>query len=310
MPPDAHRLLVLRALWRTGSMQDAAAALHLTPSAVSQHLSRLEAETGLALVDRTRRGGGRAVGLTAAGHVLAERAEAVSVALAEAGREVQQLRDGSAATVRIGGFATALGRLAVPAIAQTAVSDSGLDIRIVETETEEGLRLLRADALDLLIADRVLSRGQRAGLASHDLIRDRYRVVVPRAWSTRTLAQLMAGVWVAAAPGQRARELLDGMLTDHGVAEPRLDHICTESRTMLALVATGLGAALVPDLTLAYQTTAGITVLDVDQSPGSRTLTAVTRRPPTYAVDQFRKMLQRTASTAHTTTAGVTTVRH
>ena len=46
MRVDPHRLLVLRAVLRAGGVQPAARALFLSPSAVSQHLTRLEAETG------------------------------------------------------------------------------------------------------------------------------------------------------------------------------------------------------------------------------------------------------------------------
>ena len=48
MPIDAHRLLVLRAVQRAGGVVPAARVLYLSPSAVSQHLTRLEAETGSA----------------------------------------------------------------------------------------------------------------------------------------------------------------------------------------------------------------------------------------------------------------------
>ena len=83
---DPHRLLILRAVQRAGGVLPASRALYLTPSAVSQHLTRLEAETGLSLVDRTRRGGGRSLALTAAGRALAEQGERVAEVLAEAER--------------------------------------------------------------------------------------------------------------------------------------------------------------------------------------------------------------------------------
>src|SRR5918995_3264334 len=81
---DPHRLLVLRAVQRAGGVLPASRALYLSPSAVSQHLTRLEAETGLSLVDRTRRGGGRSLALTAAGRALAEQGERVAEVLAGA----------------------------------------------------------------------------------------------------------------------------------------------------------------------------------------------------------------------------------
>src|SRR4051794_24961149 len=132
MPIDPHRLLVLRAVHRTGSVAAAAAALHLTASGVSQHLTRLESETRLALLDRTRRGGGRAVTLTTAGLALAERADDVARALADAQREADRLRDGAQGTVRVGGFSTALGRLVVPALLEIAVSDPALHVQVLE----------------------------------------------------------------------------------------------------------------------------------------------------------------------------------
>ena len=71
MTLDPRRLLVLRAVHRHGGVLAAAERLGLTPSAVSQHLARLEAETGLALVDRSRLGGGRSLAGSAAGRVQA-----------------------------------------------------------------------------------------------------------------------------------------------------------------------------------------------------------------------------------------------
>ena len=48
--PD--RLLILRAVAASGGVGAAARQLHLAPSGISQHLARLERETGLVLVDR------------------------------------------------------------------------------------------------------------------------------------------------------------------------------------------------------------------------------------------------------------------
>src|SRR3954467_11878569 len=100
---DPHRLLVLRAVQRAGGVQPAARALYLSPSAVSQHLTRLEAETQLSLVDRAQRGGGRNLVLTAAGHALGEEGERVAEALAGAERAVMALRGERYGVVRIGG---------------------------------------------------------------------------------------------------------------------------------------------------------------------------------------------------------------
>src|SRR5215475_9046011 len=63
---DVQRLMVLRKVARAGSFAGAAAALHHTPSAVSQQIAALERSTRAVLVERSTRG----VTLTHAGLVL------------------------------------------------------------------------------------------------------------------------------------------------------------------------------------------------------------------------------------------------
>src|SRR5260370_700198 len=84
MDLDPRRLAVLAAIARRGTLAGAAAALHVTPSAVSQQLAQLEHAVGRPLVDRT----GRRAVLTAAGRLLAAPAEAIAHELAEAEREL------------------------------------------------------------------------------------------------------------------------------------------------------------------------------------------------------------------------------
>src|SRR5262245_13376909 len=116
MPIDPRRLLVLRAVRRAGGVLPAARTLHLTPSGISQHLRRLETETGLTLVDKSVRGGGRSLQLTADGLRLAAEADRVADALADAERVADQLSGRRSGPVRIGGFASALDVLVAPAI--------------------------------------------------------------------------------------------------------------------------------------------------------------------------------------------------
>lgn len=68
---DFDRLRVLAAVARTGSVRGAAAAINVTPGAVSKSISRLEAECDVALVAPR----GRGIVLTADGEWLARRAE-------------------------------------------------------------------------------------------------------------------------------------------------------------------------------------------------------------------------------------------
>src|SRR5580692_11478141 len=77
---DVTRLRVLVAVARYGSVTAAARALNYAQPSVSHHLARLEAETGIKLIQRA----GRGIRLTDAGRLLAERAAEVIGRLAAA----------------------------------------------------------------------------------------------------------------------------------------------------------------------------------------------------------------------------------
>src|SRR3982074_2440596 len=74
---DVRKLIMLRAIAAEGSIAAAAPSLHYTRSAVSQHVSALERETGAQLIDRA---GGR-VWLTPVGQELVEHTERILVEL-------------------------------------------------------------------------------------------------------------------------------------------------------------------------------------------------------------------------------------
>jgi DNA-binding transcriptional LysR family regulator len=92
-----------------GSFAGAAQAVHLTPSAVSQHIAALEREVGIALVER----GPRAVRLTPAGAALAAETGAIVARLREVEAKVRALGGLHTGTLRLGAFASAAG-LVVP----------------------------------------------------------------------------------------------------------------------------------------------------------------------------------------------------
>ncbi|MER7538761.1 LysR family transcriptional regulator [Streptomyces sp. NPDC097704] len=85
---DPRLLRTLLAVMRHGSMSAAAAALGYVPSAVSQHIARLEQQVGTELLSR-RPGGG--VTPTAAGRALADSAARVLEDLPAAGRPEREV---------------------------------------------------------------------------------------------------------------------------------------------------------------------------------------------------------------------------
>ena len=278
MKIDSHRLLVLRAVQRAGGVVPASRALYLSPSAVSQHLTRLEAETGLNLVDRTRRGGGRSLALTAAGRALAEQGERVAEVLAEAERAAMALRGERSGPVRIGGFSTVLRRLVGPAVVDLAIAEPAIVPTVTEVDETAGLAQLRAGELDLVILERWPQAVPPRGVVAHDLLRDAYRVVVPASWPIHEDAQtLLSGRWIAGHEGTPARAALDALAAAAGT---RLDirHRCDEFTSMLALVGAGLGAAVVTDLALDLLSVTNVRVSAGPLDPGARIIYAAHRR--------------------------------
>ncbi|WP_286256733.1 LysR family transcriptional regulator [Streptomyces graminofaciens] len=253
MELDPRRLRVLRAVALRGGVVDAAKVLHLTPSAVSQHLAQLEREVGRPLIDRSR----RRAGLTPAGRLLAARAERIEQELAEARRELELLSGRSTGPVTIAAFSSAVCHLLVPALAALARTHPGLEPRVVELEGAEALRELRTGGLDLLVAEYDRDDGpdpdrQGKDLDSAAVADDEYRVVTPADWTPvpRTVRDLAERPWVASPPGTACGRALERISAQYGFTTRRV-HECREFPTVLALVRAGLGAAVVPTLALA-----------------------------------------------------------
>jgi DNA-binding transcriptional LysR family regulator len=153
MQIDPRRLAVLGAVANAGGVLAAATVLHLTPSAVSQHIARLEAETGVLLLDRSRLGGRRAAGLTPAGRLLAAYAERLAETLATAERDLAALTGQVTGPVSVGAFPTAIRHLVAPAATAVAATNPNIEVRIRQIEPEPGLAALQAGGLDLLIVE-------------------------------------------------------------------------------------------------------------------------------------------------------------
>lgn len=301
MSLDPRRLLVLHAVYRDGSVQAAAARLHLTPSAVSQHLTRLEAETGLGLLDRTRLGGGRSIALTAAGRALAEHAEVLAGVLADAEQTLSTLRGGPVGPVTIGAFPTAVRRLVAPAVAVLAQTHPGLHPRVVEVSEPAALTDLAAGRIDVAILelDGDAPHRDTTGIVEKPLLRDEYRIVVPVTWAGREDRDVLAGPWIAGPPGSAARAALDRLARTAGVVRVDVRHECLEFPAALALVEAGLGAALVPELALTQFVHTQAQVHRGGLDGGARVLTVahrLGRAEPTAATSAVMAALRQGAS--------------
>jgi DNA-binding transcriptional LysR family regulator len=246
---DPRRLRVLQAVAAHGSVTAAADALHLTPPAVSQQLLALERETGASLVDRS----GRQVRLTAAGRLLAAHGERIAAQLRQAERDLAELTGQAAGPVRIAAFQSVMAPLIGPALRNLAAASPAIQPVVAERYGPAAVADLRLGDLDIVLTeyDAASLRPAEPGLALRHLAFDPYLLVIPPDWQVapRSLRDLAGRPWVAGPPGTSCDQALRRLAAEADIAVPAGD-VCVEFPSVLALVAAGRGAAIIPRLAL------------------------------------------------------------
>jgi DNA-binding transcriptional LysR family regulator len=285
---DVGRLRTLRSVGLHRSFSRAADELGYTQSAVSQQIAALEQEVGLALVDR----GVRPVSLTDAGQLLAGHVEHVLEQLATAEAQLDALRGLRAGRLRVAAFGSALGTFLPTAIARFARERPGVEVTVVEAEPDTSLPLLRAGDVDLAITHGLAATASGDGLDITPLLDDEHRAVLPArhrlaASETVRVRDLAGEAWIvprADGPARGYRDMLDRLCADAGFA-PRIALETHNLQAVQALVAAGLGIALMHDLTMPTRRR-DLAVRPLSGPRLTRTVSAVTvagRRHPAAA---------------------------
>jgi DNA-binding transcriptional LysR family regulator len=247
---NLERLRVLEAVWTTGSVRGAADTLHVTTSAVSQQLGRLEREVGQKLLERN----GRGIRLTDAGSALAAHARDLLDQVERVEADLAERRGAVAGRLAIGAFATAARGLLPDALRRLRAEHPGLEVRLSEYEPTDAIPLLCHADLDIAIvqdwpaAPLVLPDGLRR----QPLLDDPFDVALPadHPMAQRemiTLNDLSTMDWIGWTSGQICHDWLRQTLTELGTATS-IAHTASEHSTQLALVGAGMGAAIIPRL--------------------------------------------------------------
>src|SRR2546427_4722205 len=144
---NVARLRVLKEVAYRGSFSRAADALSYTQSAVSQQIAALEAEAGMALLERHPRG----VSLTAAGQTLVGHAEGILARLEAADAALSAIAGLRGGRLRMASFPTAGATLMPLAVATFRASYPDVELTLAEGGPEEIAPRLRAGELDLAL---------------------------------------------------------------------------------------------------------------------------------------------------------------
>ncbi|MFF1905634.1 LysR family transcriptional regulator [Kitasatospora sp. NPDC058218] len=249
---DVRRLGVLQAVAEHGSFNRAAAALRLTPSAVSQQVAALERGLGTVVVERSTRG----VRLTEAGRLLVEAATAVSAELRHAQEQIGRL--GAARPRLTLATFTSGGRHLLPAaLTRFAAEHPEVELRILEREPEDSLPMVREGVADLALAYHFdgplpVLPGDRSGLDWTPLMDDPLSVVLPEGHrlagrEALDLAELADERWVL---GCLKTETFLRRYAAVAGFELRVAGSTTDYFFARSLVAAGVGVSLVPYVAL------------------------------------------------------------
>ncbi|MER6260423.1 MULTISPECIES: LysR family transcriptional regulator [Streptomyces] len=245
---NIERLRTLDALARHGSVSAAAEALHVTTSAVSQQLSKLEREIGQQLLAKN----GRGVRLTDAGRLLSEHAGRILSQVELAESDLEAHRGQVVGELRLSAFPTAARGLFPDALATLRAQHPGLRLRSSELEPEKGVAGVVRGDLDLAVVLDWYNKPMPVpdGLVKAPLLDDPAEVAMPAGHRLAgrdevDLAEFAEDEWITWGEGEFCHEWLMFTLRSKGI-EPIIGHRAGETHTQLGLVAAGLGVCIAP----------------------------------------------------------------
>lgn len=289
---DVRRLVTLQAVARTGSFAAAAAELGYTQSAVSQQIAELERAAGTRLLER------RPVRPTEAGLVVLRGAEAATGALAAAGAQLEALRAGSTGHVALGAFASAAATIAAEALSRFSCTHPGVRVTLVQIEPPDADEALLAGRLDLAVtfAYGLVRDDPPEGIRRDPLGEDPVALALPASHRLARrravgLAELAREPWIAAPLAGLPLDALRAAARAPGF-EPALRFDGDDFHTVLALVAAGLGVALLPRLAI-RDPPADVAIVAVKDAPVTRLLHLSRRASalPAPATDALQRAL-------------------
>jgi molybdate transport repressor ModE-like protein len=245
---ELRHLIALRAVADEGSVAAAARRLGYSQPGVSQQLAALERLLESRLVER--RPGAREATLTEAGRLVLRHGAALLARAQAADADLHELQSGTVGTLRLGLFPSVGARLVPPLLRRLAEDWPQVDVLLVEDASDRRL-LEQVEAAELDLAFAMLPLGD-GPFTAVEVLCDPYVVLLAadspiaegrRALGARELGELpLIGF-------RHSQAYPEAFLRAHGITA-RVRFRIDDNETLVGLVAGGMGAALVPRLTV------------------------------------------------------------
>lgn len=247
---EIRHLAALDAIAREGSFRAAADALGYVQSAVSQQIFHLEHLVGARLIERTR--GSAPVAVTDAGQLLLQHVGAILERLQDAQSDLAALVEGRSGTLRVGAFQSVAARVFPHVMPSFARSCPDVSVVPIETQTDEPLfdMVLGGDA-DLAFCQLPV---EGVPFEVVELMDDPFVLLVPADSPLADDEDAPSLAEIARMPligfnRSRAQDQVLAALRSVG-AQPDFAYRSDLNSTVQALVAGGLGVAVVPYLSV------------------------------------------------------------
>ena len=248
---DLRRLRVLREFRERGSITATAAALHLSPSAVSQQVARIARDVGFEVLRHV----GRRVVLTPRGHALLAHADTVFAEIERARHELDSWDDSVRGTITIGAFPTAITGL-LPLVLDRARDElPNVKITVTEAEPPAVFDELDAGRHDIALAVDFTGSPAAGDPRYHrvDLGPDELDIALPPGHpllerEELALKDLRNDPWIVG-DGQGCCGAITATACAAAGFTPDVAHRTNDWQALAQLVAHGHGVALVPRLT-------------------------------------------------------------
>lgn len=238
------RLRAFAALARRSSFSRAADDLGISQPAVSRHIADLEAQLGMPLVVRGRRG----AALTHAGEFLADYVSRAEALLSQAVSGLDAIRDAETGSLRVAASSTPGTYLLPQALAAYVPTRPGIDLEVSSVTSARAAELVRGHQVDLGLVGGFAAAFDLDGAP---LLEDEIVIIGPPALAARgmTARELGEMTWVHREEGSATRAAMEAGWSAAGIA-PRRRLVLETWEAIKLIVARGAGVAAISSLAL------------------------------------------------------------